>query len=244
MNIINQLWTGLLDLLYPDNDECICCHNRAGKINKWGICDRCDERMPVAEGVVCSICGRKSRSGSNLCSDCRNDGRNFTMHRSPYEYMPPVISLIRNLKYHEQTQLAEYLGRNMADTILEMGWEIDIIVPVPLHLKRLKQRGYNQAELLADVIGEMIDREVDTTLISRNVNTPSQVGRTRQGRADNLINAFAACDINLIIDKRILVVDDVYTTGSTINECSGVLKSIGAAEIYAVTTATTRLKIF
>lgn len=157
------------------------------------------------------------------------------------------MNLVLNLKYHGKIQLAKPLGGLLLVAFLQY-WDagdIDIVIPVPLFQKRFKQRGFNQAfvliqnwedlaeELNADITGLHIERQA----LVRNRPTATQTGLGRKERMDNIKNAFSVPESQKITGKRILLVDDVYTTGATVDECSRVLIKHGAAYVDVLTVA-------
>ncbi len=116
---------------------------------------------------------------------------------------------------------------------------IDLIIPIPLHSERLRQREFNQALLLADAIGHSLDIPVSYTNLIRTVPTPAQTTLSRKSRLKNLRRAFAVRHPHAIVKRRILLIDDVFTTGTTVNECAKSLRRAGSADVFALTLSRT-----
>ena len=139
------------------------------------------------------------------------------------------------LKYHGRAEYAEFYGRMLAETFGE-DWKrlgIKVLAPVPVHGKRLRERGYNQAELLADAISDISGIPVDTELIIRSSSTVAQKKLSREERSLNLRSAFQPG--KNVPPDTVLVVDDIYTTGATADACAGVLLAAGAKRVYITT---------
>jgi ComF family protein len=156
------------------------------------------------------------------------------------------MALIHRFKYNQKIQLAKPLGEVLAKTFLRF-WkidDIDVIVPVPLHFKRFRQRGFNQAYLLARAFHNQIKKTrqascvtVERELLCRTLPTVSQTGLKRKSRLENIKNAFYAMKPALVNAQRILLIDDIYTTGATVNECAKTLHNSGASRIDVLTIA-------
>ena len=147
-------------------------------------------------------------------------------------------SAIYRLKYDGDRDIASVLGKFMARELDQRNWRPDVIIPVPLHLDRLNERGFNQSELLAATIGRESGIDVATGVLTRKKYTESQVSLTRLERRQNVRGVFEADGSRTIKDKSVLVVDDIMTTGATLNECSRALKGLDPASIYCLSAAT------
>ncbi len=154
-------------------------------------------------------------------------------------FIPPYDKIIHHFKYRKKTKLAILLGRAMASIIKSDYFlkDVDIIVPVPLFWWKNLRRGYNQAALLSEIISQECDIKIND-IMRRIKNTKSQTKLDEQARRKNVLNAFALKS-NTIENKKIILIDDVMTTGATINECARVLKNAGAKEVYSCVAAIT-----
>lgn len=221
----------LLDILIPP--VCPVCEK---DVCAGPLCAQCLSELSSLRITepFCSVCGipfLNSPGQSHTCGDCLTAKRPFEMARSAFVYKEKIQDSIHRLKYKNQTGLARPLGRFLAEAIQ---FRPDVIIPVPLHKKRLRHRGFNQSLLLARVLAGELSIELDYKSLRRVRNTQEQISLTAVERRKNVAGAFE-------IDKRLagakaLLVDDVFTTGSTIIECSRVLKEAGA-EVYALTLA-------
>ncbi|MCD8326712.1 MAG: ComF family protein [Lachnospiraceae bacterium] len=226
--------TIIKELLFPR--RCPVCDRPA----PWGeeICPGCRGKLVYLGHSYCLKCGKGlAREEWEYCGDCRRFPHAFDRGRSLYSYESAAGAIFR-LKYQGRQEYADFFAeewyRRMADTI--DAWQIDMIVPVPLHKSRRRQRGYNQAELLAKALGRRTGLPVSAKCVVRSRKTVSQKQLNRTERQNNLKNAFKINRVDVQL-KKILVVDDIYTTGSTADAVAAVLKRAGAAKVYVLTLA-------
>ncbi|MBI3752936.1 MAG: ComF family protein [Deltaproteobacteria bacterium] len=159
----------------------------------------------------------------------------FLKARSIGAYEGVLLEAIHMFKYSGKTSLAKPLGKLMADGFSNKG--CDLVVPVPLHKTRLKERGFNQSLFLARELAAIHNLPVDYIHLKRIRATDPQINLKEKERVKNVRGAFAAADGKVFIDKHILLIDDVYTTGATIRECGRILKRAGAKGIDVLTLA-------
>lgn len=220
----------LLEWLYPS--VCIFC----GKICESGICEECGKKVGVIEEPRCKKCGKPIRQEeAEFCYDCEREELCYEQGRSLWLHKVPVSSSIYSFKYKNRRVYGEVYAKEMVKKFGELIrlWEIEVIVPVPLHRKKQKKRGYNQAEILAKQIGMRVRIPVNTMMVKRKINTVPQKEFTRKERKKNLKNAFEVK--GNIKEKRVLIIDDIYTTGSTIHSISVALKKAGVEKTYFLT---------
>ncbi|MFA4995909.1 MAG: ComF family protein [Patescibacteria group bacterium] len=229
---ILAIYSFFLEIFFPK--RCVDC----GKPAEHFVCSDCIKSIEKNKTSTCPDCGKISQSGK-YCQKCKKkNGIYLTglIAAARYE-IGPLKEMVHHLKYSGITSLAELLGELMAERLeretLKSGL---VLVPVPLHRKREFTRGFNQAELLARHISERLNIPGGLAL-TRTKNTPSQVTLSGDLRKTNLINVFRCDDIELITGKTVLLIDDVTTTGSTLNECAKVLKQNGAKNVYGVVVA-------
>ena len=180
----------------------------------------------------------------NLCPECAFETPVYERAAAYGAYTSGMRELIHLLKYEQIRPAANVLGRMLADAAatLELKGEITVI-PVPLHASKLKQRGFNQSDLIARAALPLLQKQgsaaytLESVAMKRRRETPSQVGMTRSERAENLRGAFAVTVPAMVRDKKVLLVDDVLTTGATVNECTRVLKRAGALHVWVATVA-------
>lgn len=198
----------------------------------------------------CCLCSRSIAEGI-VCSRCLQEFENFRLAHggilrrkgtplsiAVWKHEGPVRLIIHQMKYHQNRGAAAFLGREMAQTLREKRREtgpIDLVIPVPMHPLREKKRGYNQALLLARHV--CAGNELAPDLLVRLKHTGTQVSRTKQERMEAMENAFGVIDASAVAGRRILLVDDVLTTGATASACAMTLYGAGAAEVLVLTAA-------
>ena len=214
------------------------------------LCPICLSDFEPLQSPFCIKCGimfPSRQDDDHFCGDCLTHAKSFSTARSPGSFNRSLMAVIYSYKYRSKIQLARPLGALLLVTFLQY-WDlnsIDMVIPVPLHISRLRKRGFNQALLLVRDWNRMAkDLHVGLTSISlewdiltRNRRTESQTGLARKLRLANIKNAFSIKDPLKIEDKRILIIDDVYTTGATVNACAGELLNYGAQSVDVLTLA-------
>jgi ComF family protein len=228
-----------LDFLYPP--VCLGCGGFLDREEK-SVCRACLERLERIREPICRKCGRqlKRRSGQPLnCPDCRSYSYTFDICRSLAVYTGLTETLIHHLKYRGKRSLAPVLGKLMAERLsgLKRYEAVDLIVPVPLHGKRLKDRGYNQSALLAETVGAELGKPVDDGGLARTRNNKPQVDLDGAARWANVAGSFTVGPGRDFRDKTVLVIDDVMTSGATVQGCAAVLLAAGADTVLAFTLA-------
>lgn len=234
IKIIKRIKIQVLQLLFPT--RCPVCD---GIVYPYGerICLECMGKLKLLTPPWCMRCGKKLEAEEELCKDCQSRIYTFERGRSLYEYKSVMHSVYR-MKYGGRQEYAVYFGKEMAVYLRSFIRQVrpDGIVPIPLHKKRWNQRGYNQAEVLAKALGECLNIPVYTKMLLRIKNTRPLKLLNPKERQNNLKKAFIIGENDVKL-KTILIVDDIYTTGSTIEEATRVLKSSGVEKVYFVTLA-------
>lgn len=220
-------WAGL-DWLYPP--QCCGC----GKLyTHW--CENCQSQVRLIQEIVCETCGKRINAPGR-CPDCRVSPPPYTALRSWAMYGGPVRKAIHSLKYKGDISLGEILSRPMIELVERLGWNFDLLTPVPISLARKKRRGYNQASILALPLALGCAVNYLPGALVKVQNTPSQVGLTAVQRRENVRQAFQARP-DLVLGKTVLVVDDVTTSGATMHACAEALLRAGARQVYGLTLA-------
>ena len=217
-----------LDLFFPPN--CVGC-------NKSGVhlCPSCQADIVQLLPPCCEICG-KSQPEISICSDCKKYPPKIRGLRSWAYYEGPIRDAIHQLKYHRNIVLGQVFSENLFEVINNTDWDIDLILPVPLGVVRRKKRGYNQAALLAYPLAMGLNRPYKPRAIVRIRETKSQVELDLHQRKKNVEGAFSA-NSSIIAGKNVLVVDDVTTSGATLEACAEALIYAGARNVYGLTLA-------
>ena len=230
---------------YPD-------HTSFEELTAPFLCPDCLNRFAPIRSPVCRQCGTIFNSKDEvdrLCGDCITSPKKFGKARAAGVYEDALMEMIHNLKYRGKIQLARPLG-SLLFAVFAHVWDhtrIDFIIPVPLHIKRFRIRGFNQAYLLvrdwpkfARTHGAEIHDlkiEIERDILVRSKWTDPQTGLDRKKRMSNIKNAFTVVATDMVKGKRILLVDDVYTTGATVNECAKTLLKSGAQHVDVLTLA-------
>ena len=232
----------ILNFILPP--RCINC----GKVlnEEDGICSECFQKISFISRPYCEKCGipfAEKTSGKNICGSCLKDKKSvFRLFRSVFIYDEFSKKMVLSLKFMDKTENAKILGKMMffaGKDIFKNEDEIDVIIPIPLHYKRLLKRKYNQAGLLAKALSKYCAKPVDYSSVIRAKNNRPQVEFSGKVRHNNVKGVFEVRKTQKIKDKRILLVDDVYTTGSTMKECAKVLLKAGAKSVDFITIART-----
>lgn len=201
----------------------------------WRWCPDCQARVPRIHKPFCEKCGIPTK-GADLCEKCRANPPAYRMMRSWAVFDSPIQNGLHTMKYRRNIGLGEAIAMQMADFVHSLHWELDVLIPVPLGKKRLKERGYNQVALVARPLAYQIGIRYEPDALWKTRETRSQVGLTISQRNENVQNAYQA-DSTVVKDKSVLIMDDVATTGSTISACTATLRSAGAQEVYVLTIA-------
>ena len=217
-----------LDFLFPR--RCVGC-GREGAF----ICSSCQISMPRIMPPLCPKCGRPQTSG-HFCPDCVSWQSDIDGIRSPFRFEGAIRQAVYQLKYRNLRAIVPTVAGLMAEYLTAAPVPGDVLVPVPLHRKRLRERGYNQSGLLAGELGRIINLPVSGGGLERQVNTSSQARTAKvDERRDNVFGAFIGREG--LEDKRVILIDDVATSGATLDACAGALKEAGAASVWGLTLA-------
>jgi len=229
----------MLNLLYPA--LCRACSRKLGRFD-CNICDECAGKIKERFPPFCLKCGKQLGEGAvpaDTCHDCRNNEPHFDRAWSVCLYEGVLKNLIHDFKYNKTTCLSADFASIMMDFMEKhgAGKDCQIIVPVPMHPSRLFRREINHSDVLARCLGKRLGIPYAGRALKKIKNTSEQNKLGRQERIKNLGSSFSTKNSSSIIDKNILLVDDLFTTGSTVNECARVLKNSGARRVEVITLA-------
>ena len=227
--------------LYPMDCTCDVCGEELVADTRYRLCSDCIAKLPFANGHRCLCCGVPLADESDYCNRCQYERGAFVKNRSPLVYEGETRKIIYSLKFGKKKYLAQTLGALMADEFLKDNMEADIIVYVPMTEAEEKKRGFNQSELLAEEVGKRLNIAVLPALVKIK-ETKAQKELGGKERAQNLEGAFA-CVFEQVNNRKILLIDDIFTTGATANECAKVLLKSKAREVNVLTAAVAKLKI-
>ena len=235
MKSFTRLGVRLTDLFFPP--QCVGC-SKAGLV----FCHQCAQSVDPVVEPICAHCGRPHALSAHLCHRCQAGERDaLSLVRIATLYRAPLRPAIHALKYGGQPELAVPLARYLVAVAQQPPWpallaDIHGVVPVPLHAQRMAQRGYNQSALLAGELAAQMGLRLAESWLSRARQTQSQVGLSAAERQQNVADAFLA-DTNLA-GKRLLLIDDLFTTGATLSACAQALQQAGAAAVYGLVLST------
>ncbi|HEU5182111.1 MAG TPA: ComF family protein [Candidatus Polarisedimenticolia bacterium] len=228
--------------------DCLVCRGPLPAIQEGGVCPPCWRSFRRLEGPCCRRCGEPvfafehpSPTPAYLCGECRHRDRPFDRCRSSGIYEGSLRDAIHRVKFDGERALGRRLGRWMFRSLAGETAEVDWIAPVPLHPRRVRERGFNQSELLSLAVAEASGVPHAPRLLLKTTPTRSQTTLGKRDRRRNLRGTFALGPGAAVLGKRILLVDDIFTTGCTIEECARVLRRGGARGVRVVTLARTVL---
>ncbi len=221
---------------------CFCCGCDLPFDSADYLCTSCNQGLQKPGPHICQRCGAVLKSGGAHCYACRGSkAKEYKCQKIRSAFIFNVVSraLVHALKYRQADYVALAMGKKMIPGFArspELA-ETNLIIPVPLHIKKQRARGYNQSELLAHSFAKEAGLPLDTVSLIRTRNTVSQTQLGRQGRLENMVGAFTCIHPENVKGKTILLIDDVATTGATLEGCAVALKQAGAKRVFAYTFA-------
>jgi len=238
--ILAEFLQDLSDALFPP--LCIFCMNVLALKEEKIFCASCNKQIVYLTNSHCTLCGKifpDSPADDHLCGDCLQSKPFYDLARSAVAYDGVMHEVILQFKYGRNIVKGTALADLLAGFIFpDIDWpSFDCIIPVPLHIRRLRSRGFNQSLILARALGKKHHLPVEFSLLKRRKMTHTQIGLNQKEREQNIKNAFEVSDPKQVAGQHIILVDDVLTTGSTVNECAKTLKKEGAARVVVVTLA-------
>ncbi len=236
---VGETAAAALDLLFPR--LCAGCGKNVDRPHSH-VCWECFRSIHLHESNLCQCCGLKIEARVThafACSACRERPPAFDLARAAGRFSGVLRELLHQFKYNRATWLCRDLVDLLHGCMLaHMATEsVDVVAPVPLHCQKLRDRGFNQAALLAAALAQRLDRPFAADLLARTRATPTQTRLHAAQRRKNVHNAFAVRAPEWVRSRTILLVDDVMTTGATLSEAAATLKQAGAWRVWAVTAA-------
>lgn len=259
--ILKSAIDALASVLFPA--PCRICGQALTSASRIPVCAACLDKFERIVDPLCACCGRPMGSSAEgepsaarsvdaplfdapmlgaLCRLCRADFYSFDRARSFAIYDRALSETVLLLKYEQVTSLADWFGARLAEMAVRAGaeWRADAVVPVPLHRDRHRERGYNQAELIARAVAKKLQLHLDASLLFRIKPRPPQLVLSRTEHWKSVRGAYATRAGKKIDNLRVLLVDDVLTTGATLDACSRALKKAGVAAVFGVTVGRVR----
>ena len=229
--MIKKIYANILDLIFPK--YCFGCE----KEGNW-LCQECQPKILPVQTQTCPNCKKITEAGQ-YCSRCRKLTALSGVIVACYFEEGPIKELIHNFKYNHILEISQILGDLLINALKDqqnLGKNL-LITAVPIHYLRKARRGYNQAEILADYVSTKLNLPKNFNLIKKIRKTKPQVQTEGAARRKNLINSMKICKGLKLKSKTIIVVDDVFTTGTTLNECARILKVAGARRVWGLVVA-------
>ena len=225
------------DLIFPA--KCVICDDVLAPTDGNGICMECRQYLRYIAEPVCMKCGKELLSEEEeYCFDCARLTRSYVRGFPLLNYVSPVKESLSRMKYEARQEYADFYGREIGRVFESELKKIKgaVLIPVPISEYRMKKRGYNQAELLAVSLGKKLGIPVDTKTLIRDIDTLPQKKLGSEDRMKNLMKAFKVSG-RTAVPKAVILVDDIYTTGSTIEACTRVLMAAGCERVYYTAAA-------
>ncbi|MBQ2801485.1 MAG: ComF family protein [Lachnospiraceae bacterium] len=237
MKCIREKFNRWLDYLYPRT--CPVCTKVLAPGRRL-VCEECQSKLVYVKNPRCKKCGKPVENGvKEFCGDCNRKKHYYNSGRVVWVYTKEMRQSIYRFKYDNKREYADFYVTELVR--LYGGWikrlDVDAIIPVPLHKSKYRKRGFNQAQVLAEAIGRQLEIPVLSDILVRNKNTTAQKNLNDKQRQENVKNAFKIIN-NEVQLKKILLVDDIYTTGSTIDAVARILKGDGVKEVYFICLCT------
>jgi len=234
---------GLASLAFPA--PCRICEATLTTASRIPVCSTCLDSLQPLPDTACQQCGRPFVSPVTaavpkpLCHLCRRGVYGFDLTRSFAAYNEPMVRAVVLLKYHAVTPLGGWFAARLAELIERDpgAFAADVVVPVPLHATRLRERGFNQAELIARPLAKRLGLPLKSYLLVRTKPRPDKLKLTRKERWRTVRGAYAMREDTSIDKVRVLLIDDVFTTGATLDACARVLRRAGASRVVGLTVA-------
>ena len=226
----------VLDALLPP--QCLACHTVVD--TPGNLCADCFSKFTFITAPQCDRCGLPLDTpviDDLVCGACLKDPPAYDRARAAFVYDTASRPLVLKLKHGDRTDTAAHLARWLQRAGADLITRCDVIVPVPLHRWRLLMRTYNQAALLANRVGKLTGKPVSADALARIKRTPSQGGLDRTARRRNVAKAFAVKRLSAVVGQRVLLIDDVLTTGATANACAQALLKAGATAVDVLVLA-------
>jgi competence protein ComFC len=222
-----SIFDPIFELIFPA--RCVNC----GRLGDF-ICPKCYAKVVPIREQSCPICNKISPQGKT-CPRCRRKTDLLSVTSCGYLKDPILKNIVTSYKYEKLSAMAPLLAKMLSAKIIEEKLKFDVLIPVAISRKRKAWRGFNQSELLAKELSKILDKPY-TNALKKVKDTKTQVGLTRKGRNKNLRNVFACIDSS-VVGKKVLLIDDVITTGATLTESARVLKSAGSQSVLGLTLA-------
>ena len=244
IRILRRIAERLADVVFPPDIYCISCGRPVLPGEVYSLCSDCLQEIHWANGKLCCVCGKPLEDWypRDICGECVNRERSFDGGITCVQYGTAGRRILRDFKYRGKSWMARELAEIIYDKISAVGLEFDIIIPVPMYAAKERERGYNQAALLGTFLGRRSGKDFRRDCLLRIRDTVPMNKLGAKDRRKNLQGAFrvTAAGRQIFPGKRVLLIDDIYTTGTTAEYCSALMKECGARSVTVATVAAGR----
>jgi len=221
--MLRQIINNLLDLILPN--YCVLCDHNI-KSDDYNLCNTCTSNLPTQNNTCFKCAISLTNTTDKICGKCQYNPPPWNFAIAPYEYNEQIKFIISSFKYRQHIYLGKTLAKRFIKNLPNSYLKPDLLIPVPLHKKRIAMRKFNQSQQIAKHIGKDLAIKVSVSCCYRVINTPQQAKLNYQQRKDNIKDAFIIKRPEMITNKHIAIVDDVYTTGATLEVISKLIKNI------------------
>jgi len=237
-NFLTKGISTALDWIYPPT--CIACRSLLPlNFPERFICEACMRLFETVVPPICKQCGVTVSGDTPLCASCYGKNFHFTYNRATFPYDEVIRDMMHEIKFRKKKRVAQGLGELWAASVVKKSFPQDgILVPVPMHPAKKRERGFNQAEVLCRALSQKFNIPMDELLI-RTADTPPQAGLHPKLRVENVQGVFSVRPHADIKGSTYIIIDDIYTTGASLNECAKTIKNSGAKQILCMTFAIT-----
>ncbi|MGN0788887.1 MAG: ComF family protein [Christensenellales bacterium] len=229
--------------IFVDKYNCISCGKELRNPNRYGLCDECKGKIEFLHDDICHKCGRREMSEADYCLTCQNHERHFLRNRSVCVYDGIAKTLIHRYKFGGKKYYAPYFANMLVDKYLDEGYDCEVVTSVPISKERARKRGYNQSQIVAKRLAEALKLPYVGQCIIKSKDNTEQAKLSGKEREENVLGVYKVIDKIAVKGKRVLVVDDVLTTGATMSEVARVLYKAGAQKVEGLTICATTYKI-
>ncbi|MGN0797085.1 MAG: ComF family protein [Christensenellales bacterium] len=238
-----KLIRNIRQAIFVDKYNCINCGKELANPNRYGLCDECKSKIEFLYEDVCHKCGRREKSEADYCLTCQAHERHFLRNRSVCVYDGIAKSLIHRYKFGGKKYYCSYFANMLVDKYLDEGYDCDVVTSVPISKERARKRGYNQSQIVAKRLAEALKLPYVGECIVKSKDNIEQAKLSGKEREENVLGVYKVIDKTAVKGKRVLVVDDVLTTGATMSEVARVLYKAGAQKVEGLTICATTYKI-
>lgn len=242
IRFIKDVFNSFLKALFPKNVACLICKKELNE-NVFGVCLNCYKKLPFIEGKTCSKCGRPLKNLSDYCLACKDEEIFYKKAAAVFVYNDVLKKLVYRFKKNGEQYLSEFFANCLIQKYAVLDFDCDIVFYVPVHKNVLKRRGFNQSKIISEIFCNVYNMTISNDNLVKTKDTGQQKALSKSDRIKNLEKSFSVNSKSEIKGKNILLIDDVMTTGVTVNECSKVLISAGAKNVYVLTLAAVLLDI-